>query len=72
MHGQVPGSPVLGKVLAVPPIVVEVTVAEVEQLALYAEHRMEDSKEPGDPEYCVGNGEFDQLVSQHRRIFQRC
>ena len=47
--GLVPRSPVVAKVAAVPPVVVELAVAEAHDLGEAVEGGLEESKEAGEP-----------------------
>lgn len=62
VHGHVPEAPVLREVLAVPPVLVELAVAEAQQLAGDVVEVVEERDEPGDPDDDEGQGEAEQLL----------
>ena len=70
VHGFVPGAPVGAEGLAVPPLVVKRPVRKPRHLGQGIEERLEERKEPSQPDDQRDGGQLEQPL-QDRRVIQR-
>jgi hypothetical protein len=66
VDGHVPGPPEFGQTATVPPVLVELSVTEPEELGDDVHGVVKEIEEADDPEEAAREGQFEQLMRKRR------